>query len=285
MNRLKSKHTMLEMTKKKTMKEAGIDQSESGQSHSQIKSPDSSTHALDNLIEKQLRGGHESLTKSSRTKTRMTGETSVTGGGRAGGRGAINKEMMEAIQRQIAECAKQKDLDKVQQEATRTQVSVNVFKTQIKMFENRLMEKRQNEALLDSHSKLMEKTSRTFMKVDEALSEVQKTSRKGSQATDFDEKDGKATLYQVGTVKKNLAEQINRVDLLTDAKIGEIKGLMKQLANQVIQVNTRVDRLMLQQHKEDYDKIPTDLLALSKDEFTLRQDLAKMIQETMGARE
>ena len=146
------------------------------------------------------------------------------------------------------------------------------------------MEKRSNDALIDSHNNLIKNTSRAFMKVDETLSEVQKVSR-GSHQNDFDEKDGKATLYQVGTVKKNLTDQINRVDLLTDAKIGEIKGLMKQLANQVIQVNTRVDRLLLNQHKDDYDKIPTDLLALSKDEFTLKQDLARMIHETIGARE
>ena len=41
-------------------------------------------------------------------------------------------------------------------------------------------------------------------------------------------------------MKKKLQQNINRIDLLTDSKIGDIKGLLKDVAEQCLKLNKRV---------------------------------------------
>ena len=60
------------------------------------------------------------------------------------------------------------------------------------------------------------------------------------------------------------------MDLLTDSKIGEIKGLMKDLAEQILKMNKRVTMAENDMLRKEYEQIPVDVMALTKDEFQLR---------------
>ena len=53
-------------------------------------------------------------------------------------------------------------------------------------------------------------------------------------------------------MKKALQGSINRVDLLTDSKIKDIKGLMRGLAEQVIKLSKRVTQAESEMFKRDY---------------------------------
>ena len=79
--------------------------------------------------------------------------------------------------------------------------------------------------------------------------------------------------------QKKIKSNINRVDLLTDAKIGDIKGLMKEMAEQIIKLNKRLVIAETDVLRKEFDIIPTDLLAVTKTELELRHDLAHMIGE------
>ena len=57
------------------------------------------------------------------------------------------------------------------------------------------------------------------------------------------------------------------MDLLTDSKIGEIKGLMKDLAEQILKMNKRVTMAENDMLRKEYEQIPVDVMALTKDEF------------------
>ena len=78
-------------------------------------------------------------------------------------------------------------------------------------------------------------------------------------------------------MKKTLDKNINRMDLLTDGKIFDIKALMRELAEQIIKLNKRVTIAENDIYKKEYETIPTDVMALTKTEFELRHELAKMI--------
>ena len=80
-------------------------------------------------------------------------------------------------------------------------------------------------------------------------------------------------------MKKTLQTNINRIDLLTDARIGEIKGLMKSMADQVLALNKRVTIAEADMLRRDYEQIPAEVMALTKSEFELRQDLALCIAQ------
>ena len=71
-------------------------------------------------------------------------------------------------------------------------------------------------------------------------------------------------------MKKTLENNINRVDLLTDGKIHDMKGLMKDLADQILKLNKRITITENEAIKKEYDQIPVDILALTKDELELR---------------
>ena len=57
------------------------------------------------------------------------------------------------------------------------------------------------------------------------------------------------------------------MDLLTDVKIGEIKGLMKDLAEQILKMNKRVTVAESDMLRREYENVPVDVMALTKDEF------------------
>ena len=46
---------------------------------------------------------------------------------------------------------------------------------------------------------------------------------------------------------------LNRMDLLTDSKIGEIKGLMKDLAEQILKMNKRVTMAENDMLRKEYE--------------------------------
>ena len=71
-------------------------------------------------------------------------------------------------------------------------------------------------------------------------------------------------------MKKTLENNINRVDLLTDGKIHDMKALMKDLAEQILKLNKRITITENDAIKKEYDQIPADILALTKDELELR---------------
>ena len=50
-------------------------------------------------------------------------------------------------------------------------------------------------------------------------------------------------------------------------------------------LNKRVERQEAEAVKSEYEKLPVDVLALTKDELTLRTDLAKMIHECNETKE
>ena len=71
-------------------------------------------------------------------------------------------------------------------------------------------------------------------------------------------------------MKQNLEKNINRVDLLTDSKIKDIKGILRELADQVIKLSRRVTVAENEMHRRDFDTLPPDVMALTKTEFELR---------------
>ena len=60
------------------------------------------------------------------------------------------------------------------------------------------------------------------------------------------------SLKEAAEMKKALQGSINRVDLLTDSKITDIKGLMRGLAEQVIKLGKRVTQAESEMFKRDY---------------------------------
>lgn len=76
---------------------------------------------------------------------------------------------------------------------------------------------------------------------------------------------------------KVLNNNINRIDLLSDARIGDIKGLMKTMTNEIIKLSKRVQLSESELCKRMYDDLPTDVMAITKTEVQLRQELSIMI--------
>ena len=76
---------------------------------------------------------------------------------------------------------------------------------------------------------------------------------------------------------KALKNNINRVDLLSDARIGDIKDLMKTMTNEIIKLSKRVQLNETGLFKRMYDDLPIDVMALTKSDVELKQDLADMI--------
>ena len=78
---------------------------------------------------------------------------------------------------------------------------------------------------------------------------------------------------------------VNRIDLLTDAKVGDIKSLMKTMTDQIVQLSKRLHITECELYKKMYEELPEDVMALTKSEVELRQDLAQMIGEARETRE
>ena len=86
-------------------------------------------------------------------------------------------------------------------------------------------------------------------------------------------------------MKKKLQSNINRIDLLTDSKIGDVKGLLKSLTESLLKLGKRLTVAETEMYKKEYQEIPTDVLALTKTEFQLRQSLAQMIGEAKDTKD
>lgn len=86
-------------------------------------------------------------------------------------------------------------------------------------------------------------------------------------------------------MKKKIDQNINRIDLLTDSKIGEIKELLKGLSREVLKLSKRVTDAEVTMLRKENEQLPTDVLALTKTEFELRLQLAQMIQEATETRD
>ena len=69
------------------------------------------------------------------------------------------------------------------------------------------------------------------------------------------------------TTNRQLTNTLNRVDLLTDVKIGDMKGLMKDLADQILKLSKRLVTTEIDVYKKEYDGIPVDVMALTKTEL------------------
>ena len=58
--------------------------------------------------------------------------------------------------------------------------------------------------------------------------------------------------------------------MLTDAKIGDMKSLMKEMADQIIKLNKRLSIAETDALKKEYGNVPVDVMALTKTEMQLK---------------
>ena len=93
------------------------------------------------------------------------------------------------------------------------------------------------------------------------------------------------SIVAAANMKKKLQSNINRIDLLTDSKIGDVKGLLKSLTESLLKLGKRLTVAETEMYKKEYQEIPTDVLALTKTEFQLRQSLAQMIGEAKDTKD
>lgn len=63
---------------------------------------------------------------------------------------------------------------------------------------------------------------------------------------------------------------LDKIDLLTDAKISDIKGLMKSMTDQIMKLSKRLLNHETELYKYMYEDLPADLMALTKDEIQLK---------------
>lgn len=59
---------------------------------------------------------------------------------------------------------------------------------------------------------------------------------------------------------------MNRIDLLTDTKIGDIKGLMKLMNDSILKLNKRLNITEMELYKKQHEELPVDVMALTKTE-------------------
>ena len=86
-------------------------------------------------------------------------------------------------------------------------------------------------------------------------------------------------------MNKALTNNMNRIDLLTDAKIGDIKGLMHTMTDQIVKLSKRMQMTETELYKRMYEDLPVDVMALTKTEMQLKQELAQMIGEARETRD
>mmetsp|Transcript_14119 Transcript_14119/g.19229 ORF Transcript_14119/g.19229 Transcript_14119/m.19229 type:complete len:98 (+) Transcript_14119:727-1020(+) len=95
--------------------------------------------------------------------------------------------------------------------------SVTVFKTQMKIFEKKIMSDRAHEMAKVSTASLLERR-------DEVFARPMPSSPSDSNKMNL-------SIEAASNMKMTLQANINRIDLLTDAKIGDIKNLMKTMTD------------------------------------------------------
>ena len=62
---------------------------------------------------------------------------------------------------------------------------------------------------------------------------------------------------------KNVSSNVNRIDLLTDAKIGDIKNLMKCMSDQIVHLGKRLSNNEMELYKKLYADLPVDVMAIT----------------------
>ena len=55
--------------------------------------------------------------------------------------------------------------------------------------------------------------------------------------------------------------------MLTDTKIGDIKGLMRTMTDQIVKLSKRVQLNESELYKKSYEDLPTDVMAATKTEI------------------
>ena len=163
-----------------------------------------------------------------------------------------NKEALEEIKKRLDECVTKDDFEKQTSDLQRATASVQVFKAQMKIFEKKFLADKAYDSQLINTSNIIQNSSTVFQKKESLASDKSKMS---------------VSLAAAAAMKKTLQNNINRVDLLTDTKIGDIKNLMKELAEQVVKLSKRVTLAETEVFKKEYENIPVDVMALTKSEF------------------
>ena len=97
---------------------------------------------------------------------------------------------------------------------------MTVFKNQIKIFERKFLSDRDYDSRVFNAAELVKNASDVFLKKDPPT----------TQPPPSDPSKVTMSIVAAAQMKKNLENTINRIDLLTDSKIGEIKTLMRDLA-------------------------------------------------------
>ena len=141
--------------------------------------------------------------------------------------------------------------------------SITVFKTQIKIFEKKFLADSAHESAGTNKNNLTDQAEKVFAPPHE-LNDSSKVN---------------LSIQQAAKTKASLQNNINRVDLLTDSKIADIKKLMNEAMTQIMGMSKRIMCVETEMYKKEYEQLPTDVLALTKTEFELRQSLALMIAE------
>lgn len=54
--------------------------------------------------------------------------------------------------------------------------------------------------------------------------------------------------------------------MLTDTKIGDIKGLMKLMNDSILKLNKRLNITEMELYKKQHEELPVDVMALTKTE-------------------
>lgn len=158
--------------------------------------------------------------QTNKSKSKLTGATggmrkSKEGKARGGGGGAkANKEMLDKLEKKIDdECVSRNDFLGMTNDLQRALTSVTVFKLQMKIFEKKIMSDSNHELTKVNTESLLNHRDQVFAK------QMSSTS-KADEGIEFSTK-----------MTKNLMSNVNRIDLLTDTKIGDIKTLMKTMTD------------------------------------------------------
>jgi hypothetical protein len=143
-----------------------------------------------------------------------------------------NKGVIDDILKRLDDAVMKTDVQKMLDEQTRVLATVTVFKSQMKLFERKIMEKRESK-MIKQHSLLQEDNiEKTF-----AHPDALQPGREGENPSSTS-----VNLKAVSNMKQNLTSMINRVDLLTDTKIGEVKKILKNILDNLGKLNKRVER-------------------------------------------
>lgn len=108
--------------------------------------------------------------------------------------------------------------------------SISVFKTQIKIFEKKFLSDRNHDNIVLNTGQVVKNANTVFSQ----NGNVNVTSELPSS------NHSTAQVVTAAGLRKELSSNIRRIDLLTDSKIGDIKNIMHELADQIINLSKRV---------------------------------------------